>query len=152
MENVEKNTRFEHSEVKRDAKTKFDRKDVRLQIVNEQYFVDNFRNRVTCQIDYRLKTPWLSYLNFGHLGGSCISVAYCHDDDVFDVEKGKKIALTKAENQAYSQVVPALIARINEQYAFLNTIADIAEDFREKAKNAIEHNKEYIANGGTKTK
>ena len=64
----------------------------------------------------------------------------CKGDDVFDIQKGKKIALAKAENKIEHQVMN-MLAQAN------TLLIDMALVIKQRAidsKKNIEHNIEYI--------
>lgn len=75
----------------------------------------------------------------------------CQAPDVFDEEKGKKIAIAKAEASAYKNVAKWLIKewqKINNDYVQMDadkpTSCGKINDFYVKASNQIVHNREYI--------
>lgn len=68
------------------------------------------------------------------------AVVRCKGDDVFDVQKGKKIALAKAENKVEYKVISVLNA-VNA--LLLDTVLTIKQRAIDSEKN-IEHNIEYI--------
>jgi hypothetical protein len=67
-------------------------------------------------------------------------VATCKDGDVFDVERGKRIALAVAENDVYSQAKTYLSTVMKELQFFSRKISD----FNAKSDRCREHNKDYI--------
>lgn len=69
-----------------------------------------------------------------------VGIAKCCDEDVFDVERGKRIAMARAENNAYKNALKHLMG-INEH--LLLHIKAIA-NFEKKAIYQCLHNTDYI--------
>lgn len=66
--------------------------------------------------------------------------ATCHADDEFDVERGKRIAMAKAENNAYRLANNYLKNYAKELKFYLNGI----EEFEDKAMRTCHHNTLYM--------
>ena len=64
----------------------------------------------------------------------------CHPDDVFDVDRGKRIALAKAENKTYEMSLKYLKQYEEELLFFLKAI----ENFMEKSNRQCKHNLDFI--------
>ncbi len=90
----------------------------RVQIFRETYYVNESKQVVTCKLRFRIDVPWISenrpYIEsdtFGKILKSVnikhqssyevIGVAYCSPEDSFDLETGKRIAKSRAENYIY---------------------------------------------------
>jgi hypothetical protein len=69
------------------------------------------------------------------------SRAVLSDNDEFSVEKGKKIALAKAESMVYAKLAKALEKNFND---YTNVMKARLDDFSNKAKRVEAHNAEYI--------
>ena len=69
-----------------------------------------------------------------------VGVAKLAPNDKFDFEKGKKIALAKAENNAYKKMAKKIMDRAEE----LKTFIEQAEKFKEKVDGVVNHNLQYI--------
>jgi hypothetical protein len=69
------------------------------------------------------------------------SRAVLSDNDEFSVEKGKKIALAKAESMVYAKLAKALEKNFND---YANVMKACLDDFSNKAKRVEAHNAEYI--------
>lgn len=67
-------------------------------------------------------------------------VARVGENDAFDANVGKKVALARAEQKAYKKVQKRLDQKVVELLSVLDKIGK----FRHKAFNVIEHNREYI--------
>lgn len=67
-------------------------------------------------------------------------VARLMPGDEFDFNKGKKIALAKAENSIYKEVNNYLINRMIDLLSFNECVLD----FNRKAEEVIDHNNRYI--------
>lgn len=99
---------------------------------------------VTCKMFYQLSVPD-AYLELcGFVAGKVIATAHCHEDDVFNLEIGKKVALAKAESKAYKEARRVLISKLQETIDTVVKLSEMAERFGDKAENVITHNKEYI--------
>lgn len=68
--------------------------------------------------------------------------AICSDEDKFDANKGMKIALARAEMNAYKRAYKYFKSRLDSYKETVKTFSD----FCDKAQHCIEHNKEYIKN------
>ena len=67
-------------------------------------------------------------------------VAYCHDDDPFELNKGRLIAQAKAENEAY-RVAKAMCTVAAQQF---DNIVKALQRSIPNFDNYIEHNKKFI--------
>lgn len=90
----------------------------RVQIFRETYYVNEDKRAVTCKLRFRIDVPWISEnrpyiepdtfdkilksVNIKHQSSyEVIGVAYCSPEDSFDLETGKRIAKSRAENYIY---------------------------------------------------
>jgi hypothetical protein len=107
-----------------------------------QFFVNEKKNIVMCVIEGELQSPysWTSPVSIGYPNLKGKGVATCDSNDVFDVERGKRIALAVAENDVYSQAKTYLSNVLKELQFFTKKISD----FKEKSDRCREHNKDYI--------
>ena len=122
----------------------FDRSDIKLSFYKDdvKFFVNEKKGIVSCVITADLLVPfsWRSHLS---LNGKFITgraVAQCHEVDTFDVERGKRIALAKAENDAYRQAGEYL----NEYVTEMNLMTKQIVDFFDKKDAHKKHNLDYI--------
>jgi len=69
-----------------------------------------------------------------------IGTAIYKDGDKFDVELAKKVAMAKAENNAYKKVRNLITDHINNVWYKMRPYAD----FLDKADAVIEHNEQYL--------
>ena len=105
-------------------------------------------NKVVCVLTYRICVPEYSdtYGSYGYfiVGNSrmkAIGAAVCGKDDIFDFEKGKKIAKARAETEAYKRATELLKDKVfNLAHAYVNMFTD----FYAKNMNVRNHNKEYV--------
>lgn len=107
-----------------------------------QFFVNEKKNIVICVIEGELLSPyaWNSYISVGYPTLKGKGIATCDSNDVFDVERGKRIALAVAENDVYSQAKTYLSNVLKELQFFTKKISD----FKVKSDRCREHNKDYI--------
>ena len=113
-----------------------------LEDLEMEFFVNEKKRIVVCKVSAEINVPWdyesvvsIPWKKFEGEG-----IAKCSPEDVFDVERGKRIALAKAESNAYSK------ARnyTNKYVVELIQNLDILSDFDEKCLSCIEHNEDYI--------
>ena len=79
---------------------------------------------------------------FYYEGGTrkSVGVAHCSGDDKFDLRKGQRIALAKAETAAYGEVV----REVKDTLSGLEKGISQAQDFLAKAARVKEGNAKYI--------
>lgn len=107
------------------------------------FYVDENKKTVACAMKARIKHPHshshrpvaLYYREI-----SVVGIAKCRGNDKFDVERGKRVALAKAENIAYKRA----LKRLEIDFKHIVFIGDAMRNFRDKAVAQIEHNEEYI--------
>ena len=97
---------------------------------------------VSCVITAELLVPfsWRSHLSFDSKFITGRAIAQCHKVDTFDVERGKRIALAKAENDAYRQAAEYL----NEYVAEMSLMSKQIVNFLDKKDAHKKHNLDYI--------
>lgn len=122
----------------------YSRDDFKLSFLKSkaQFFVNEKKRIVSCVVEGELKSPynWNSSVSIGYPTLKGTGVATCKDGDVFDVERGKRIALAVAENDVYSQAKTYLSTVMKELQFFSRKISD----FNTKSDRCREHNKDYI--------
>jgi hypothetical protein len=69
------------------------------------------------------------------------ATAKCADGDVFDIERGKRIALAKAENKVYL----AAVRLLDEHMKHIANIVNAYNKFNDKAYHTCAHNDDYIS-------
>ena len=86
----------------------YSRDDFKLSFLKNkaQFFVNEKKRIVSCVVEGELQSPynWNSSVSIGYPTLKGTGVATCKDGDVFDVERGKRIALAVAENDVASIV------------------------------------------------
>lgn len=126
----------------------YDRNDFKLTFLKEytKFYVNEMEETVACTVIAELKTPQESNYDANipfkipYKIIRCSSVASCHNGDIFDVEKGKRIALAKAENKAYRKASSYLF----ESQKHLNFLSSSIDKFISKGFNQCLHNDEYV--------
>ncbi len=122
---------------------------VKIRFGDAVYFVNKKKGNVACKLSGTLKLPFVEmpyeedeplyrYAFNKHI--EVVGVATCSPDDEFDENRGKRIALAKAENEAYNLAKKHLV----DYQRFLEDANEAVIDFYEKAARATNHNKEYI--------
>ena len=122
----------------------FNRSDIKISFNNEgtKFYANERKGTVVCSVEACLLVP-TDWDGCVYVPGNTFiekGIAKCAPGDTFDVERGKRIALARAENTAYvSALKPP--DKFMEQIAF---IVNAYEDFNDKAYHACAHNEDYI--------
>ena len=113
----------------------YNRNNIKLSIDEPMFFVNEKKRTVTCKLNGFLSGPcsyneWMmAGINFPDKEYSITATAYCHENDVFDVERGKRIALSKAENGLYNKA-SLDVSNICERLDFLrdacNSVSEVS--------------------------
>lgn len=122
------------------------RKETKLKMsfenVEPVFYVNKNKKTVACKIrGYAYETMvdyWCGELTSPSF--EVVGVAYCNGNDEFDEERGKRIALAKAENKLYGRCADYYARRLEE---YLRIVKKILE-FKEKTTKFCTHNDEYI--------
>lgn len=107
---------------------------VKLSMTDFSYKENESKKAVTCIVKAKSRI------------GTCVrditavGVAKCDDKDIYDVEKGRRVARAKAELEAYLQHKKHL----HDNLKFLKRIQDSLVYHHEKTRGYIEHQKGYI--------
>lgn len=122
----------------------FNRRDFKLKFGNEttKFFVNEEKRTVTCVLE-GLLTPMIDDNTFLCLPSEIfkgVGVAKCDDKDVFDENRGKRIALARAENNAYIDAMNYL----TDYYDKLSVMLKAITAFGDKAYRCCAHNEDYI--------
>ena len=124
------------------------RNNIKISFEKPIYTVDEKNGVVVCTLGFKVKVPDIVIFNSkGTIHGtpwyrtlSVKAVARVKDNDVFDVNVGKKVSLAKAENLAYSHT--------NEwaksTFRALCSASDAIVEFTRKTNKVRAHNVEYI--------
>lgn len=123
----------------------YSRNDFKLRFSNferPKFFINKKKGTVVCKLVTILETPrsFDSAVQIGEQYFESVGVAKCSSDDVFDEVRGKKIALAKAENDAYTQAYNYLNTYLKELEFFVKNI----NNFTKKAVGCKVHNNDYI--------
>ena len=109
-----------------------------------KFYVNELKRTVTCKLSGNLNGPcedemW-GDVDFPYKRISVAATARCHKDDEFDIERGKRIALSKAENELYSNA-SIEVSKFCEKLDFMRKVCD---DFFIKSVRCQAHNIDYI--------
>ena len=122
----------------------FNRSDIKISFNNDgtRFYVNEEKGTVVCSVEAYLLVPtnWDSCVVIPGAHFTEKGIAKCAPGDTFDVERGKRIALARAENKAYLSGLKHLDAFM-EQIGF---IVNAYEEFNDKAYHACAHNEDYI--------
>ena len=93
------------------------------------FYVNKAKKTVACKISgYAYETMLDSWLREGELTTpiyKVVGIAYCNDNDEFDEERGKRIALAKAENKLYAKCADYYNKEINKYTSYINEISEV---------------------------
>ena len=127
----------------------YNRDNVKLSYIGEpEYYINEKKRTVTCKLRAEMLGPeeissgWISpkYISFPFETMVSTATARCHKDDKFDIERGKRVALSKAENELYS-MASLKVSEVAEKLDFLRTACN---DFFKKSIRCQAHNIDYI--------
>lgn len=124
------------------------RNSIKIHFKNPEYIVDEANGVVICKLRFTCSTP-----NVVHYASKCAfhespvcteqvvkSVVFAKNDDKFDANVGKRVALAKAENQAYSYVNNFIQSGKKELEQALQAV----NNFKRKKIKVKNHNIEYM--------
>ena len=120
---------------RKDFKLSFDKTKIEF-LVNEK------KRTVTCTLKAELLSPvgYLYWIGVPNTDIKAVGIARCHEEDNFDIERGKRIAMAKAENKAYQKCVLYLERYAKEMLEEMSYIGD----FCQKVDEYCAHNEDYI--------
>ena len=121
---------------------------IKIHFKQPEYIIDEANGVVICKLKFNTTAPLMV---------RCVIVSPIHEDptvteqvvktvvfakngDKFDVNVGKKVALAKAENKAYSYVKNWMMLVHKEVVKTVRAM----KDFKDKAEKVKTHNVEYI--------
>lgn len=109
---------------------------------NTIFYVNEKKKTVVCVLKSFLNAPYNrdSPIDIYSKYIESVGIAKCCGNDVFDIERGKRIALTKAEDNAYANALKYL----GEQRKYLVEMTSMIDSFKNKAKHQFVHNQDYI--------
>ena len=140
----------------------YDGSKFKLQIANEQYFINEEKRTITVVADVRITVPEFitRTINPQQMPNGYVPAwqtlfweeeavrmrhtAKCSPDDEWDVDKGMKIAMAALEAKAYRSMAKRLVKWSERFNGFLMHVDTLIGDFMSKAKNAAEHDEKYI--------
>ena len=120
------------------------RNDFKLSFIKDytEFYVNEKKGTVTCIVTAQFLVPYSFdapiVINSEMVKG--VGTAKCSGNDTFDVDRGKRIALAKAENNCYKNAMSYL----SDSEAHLRHMLNRIYKFYDKAVAQCEHNKEYI--------
>lgn len=122
--------------------------DIKIHFKQPEYIVDEANSVVICKLRYRVSAPrlikWANDITVHKdpvLTEQVVkTVVFAKNGDKFDVNVGKKVALAKAENRAYSYVKNWIM----EGHKNIVKSVRAMKDFKEKAEKVKNHNIEYM--------
>lgn len=131
-----------------------DRLKIKIKFDQPAIYVDAERGFVKCTLKGTMHLPKDVATSLGlpaQVRVSSKTEAVCNDGDVFSAEKGRKIAIAKAERNIYRNQSVRLVRRwkaVNDvEFITLDTpptLNSTINAFVEKANGCIAHNERYI--------
>lgn len=122
----------------------YSRTDIKIKFDNDKtkFFVNEKKRTVACVVEGVLCTPydWDKSIMIPDATFTERAVAKCAPEDTFDIERGKRIALARAENRVYMAALRHLDKFMEDVEFFLGAY----QMFTEKAYHACAHNEDYI--------
>lgn len=124
------------------------RNNIKIRFEKPVYNVDEKNEVVVCTLRYKVDAPptvvFASESSIHdspwHMTQTVKTVARVKNNDSFDVNVGKKVALAKAENLAYSHVKNWMMLAHKEVVKTVRAM----KDFKDKAEKVKNHNIEYM--------
>ena len=123
----------------------YNRNNIKISYLGEpHYYVNEKKRTVTCNLLGMLVGPTFNSdwdnINFPSPMYNIFATAYCREEDKFDIERGKRIALSKAENNMYNTAMLE-VSNVAERLDFMRNACD---EFAKKAIACQSHNIDYI--------
>lgn len=111
-----------------------------------KYYINSEKGTVVCVMNCSVCTPspifWYGFsgpmVDNANLTG--MGIAKCSKNDVFDENRGKRIAAARAENDCYLKAT----RHLNKQAKLLNFLLNGISEFTDKAYNCCAHNDDYV--------
>lgn len=121
------------------------RNEIKISFTDQKFYIDQKRNEVHCVLKFKPLYPSfiqsiLTQLKWYIPNWTVRSTARLKEQDSFDIIKGQKVALAKAENKAYRKV--GRILKLVQEYIKLSDWQ--ISSFCDKVDNVNNHNLEYI--------
>lgn len=118
---------------------------IKIQFKDPDFFVNKDKRTVTCKLRGFIQIPKGTY----HVWEDTFyaistATAKCSPEDEFDIERGKRISLAKAENKIFKKAESSLL-RLADDVKF--TLISI-ETYSRSAKQYIRSNQRYIQSTG----
>ena len=119
---------------------------IKIKFDEPEFFVNEEKKTVACKLRGAINMPegtyrvWEDFFNI-------LATAECSPEDEFDIEKGKRIALAKAENKIFKRARRSLQYLKNDLEYTVNLIAG----YEINSQSYIDHNEEYIKTIGNGT-
>lgn len=118
------------------------RNDIKIKFEEPSYSIDEEKGIVDCVLKYEILYPEI--LEFIGFNGKPLfyvtAAAKLRDGDTWDVNIGKKISLTKAEQKAYNKVKKRCVKTMRRCFKMMQ----ICNNFGHKSDFVIEHNDKYL--------
>lgn len=114
-----------------------------------EFFVNEEKKTVTCKLRGGLVMPFKMFKSMKYLGNGSFdeqkivtATAKCCPEDAFDIDKGKRIALAKAENKITYYFCDNVVDKVYS--TIVSKLTACCEDFRLRSYKFAEHNHVYI--------
>lgn len=134
---------------------------MKLHFSNEQYFINEFQKTVTAVADvyvsvpeyitrtisrYQLPNGFLNqdFIYFDERPIQFRHTVRCLPGDVWDEEKGQKIAMAALEAKAYRSMEKRLVKWEKRFEEFVAQVRELIGEFKDKSESTAEHDERYI--------
>ena len=108
------------------------------------FYINEPKRTITCRLSARVLVPegyfMSEVVSMNSFTINEIATAKCHENDTFDVERGKKIALAKAKSAVYLSAVH----RVQEQIKQMKYLIKAADNFVDKGYRCVAVNDDYV--------
>ena len=120
------------------------KRNIKLNFQEPSFFIYEKEGIITCTLKAQLSqsNDLIQFFDFFNENPHITSYGYakCNKEDKFDVERGKRIALSRAENKIYEMA----LKKINKIYNCFKQYNEKIIKFNNKTIKAIAHNNNYI--------
>lgn len=120
---------------------------IKIHFKQPEYIVDEANGVVICKLKFIVTAPFMVRCTMSPIHEDPTlteqvikTVVFAKNGDKFDANVGKKVALAKAENRAYSYVKNWMMLAHKE---IVKTVRAMV-DFKDKAEKVKAHNVEYM--------
>lgn len=112
---------------------------IKIKFDDPEFFVNEENKTVTCKLRGFINMPEGTYRVWEDIVNT-IATAECSPEDEFNIEKGKRISLAKAESKIFKRARKSLLLLKND----LEYTRDLISGYQINSQSYIDHNEDYI--------